>query len=163
MFEDTEIPYLVSKVLQGTNCTIGVFGQANSGKTYTFKGNNYVNIESQRAPSSEVMFDKAHLDEQTGLCVRCIKSFYNQLYHTNPYQQKNYSFYISYFEVENSKSRKILDMLTVDRYNQQRFQDVDDYYLNPNEEQDISYQNIDCFEVNSLSESMDLFNLGVKN
>ena len=93
LFEESDVPFLVSKGLKGDGVAICACGHEGSGKTHTIRGSQYARAEvfeqSHRYPrqstSNELLQNEPQADKDVGVTVRCIRELYKQLYSMNAY------------------------------------------------------------------------------
>ena len=73
VFNKTQCPGLVDKVVNGYNATIFAYGQTSSGKTYTMEGYDYVE-DGEGTPVPDI---KKGAD--LGITPRCIKLLFDKI------------------------------------------------------------------------------------
>ena len=102
---------MAQKILSGENLTVITCGQNESGKTHTMFGHHYAKAETDNDLQTDQYFRNAHSDNRVGLTARFVRELFNQVYQMNPYKQQNYTFYISFFELEHTMNRIVHDLL----------------------------------------------------
>jgi hypothetical protein len=87
-------------------------GQSGSGKTFTLSGRTYSQSEKENPHAVDYNYFKKQEDrEDQGLAVRVLNELYNQVYQVPMDRQKYYHIFLSYFCVNNGRTREMTDLL----------------------------------------------------
>ncbi|OMJ88197.1 hypothetical protein SteCoe_9931 [Stentor coeruleus] len=100
LFNSTQIPELLKKVVQGFNATIFAYGQTGSGKTYTMEGYDYNDLK----PNIKVKPNQEN--EKQGVVPRAIKALFEEI--KSMPSTTEYTVYCTYLQVY---QEKIYDLL----------------------------------------------------
>jgi hypothetical protein len=103
VFEESYVPFMVRKVVEGFHSTLFAYGQTGSGKTFTMEGYKY------QANEKGIQLPVISDDSTPGLVQRCARQLFEEVHAAQQAYQRKISVNVSFMQIYNEKIYDLLN------------------------------------------------------